>query len=59
MSVNTSKLVKNQKLTTEWREQNPGLISGKNSAKTLLDMIKLDREKSNITSKHGSKKKKI
>lgn len=30
-------------LTAEWREQNPGLISGENSAKALLERIKIEQ----------------
>jgi type I restriction enzyme S subunit len=32
-------------LTAEWREQNPDLISGENSAEALLERIKVEREK--------------
>ena len=32
-------------LTAEWREQNPDLISGENSAVALLAQIKADRKK--------------
>lgn len=32
-------------LTAEWREQYPGLISGRNSAQTLLERIQVEREK--------------
>ncbi|MEW8254057.1 MAG: restriction endonuclease subunit S [Candidatus Thiodiazotropha taylori] len=32
-------------LTTEWREQNPDLISGENSAEALLQRIKIERTK--------------
>lgn len=32
-------------LTAEWREQNPDLISGENSAESLLEKIKAEREK--------------
>jgi len=32
------------KLTEEWRKNNPELISGKNSAKALLEKIKAERE---------------
>jgi len=32
-------------LTAEWREQNPDLISGENSAEALLERIKTEREK--------------
>ena len=31
-------------LTAEWREQNPDLISGENSAEALLAKIKAERE---------------
>jgi type I restriction enzyme S subunit len=31
-------------LTAEWRNQNPDLITGKNSAKSLLNKIKLERK---------------
>ena len=31
-------------LTEEWRKENPELISGKNSAKALLERIKKERE---------------
>ena len=32
-------------LTADWREQNPDLISGENSAEALLAKIKAEREK--------------
>jgi len=32
-------------LTADWREQNPGLISGENSAEALLAKIKTERER--------------
>lgn len=41
-------------LTAEWRQQNPDLISGENSAKSLLERIKIERS----TSKTKSKTKK-
>jgi type I restriction enzyme S subunit len=42
-------------LTAEWREQNPDLISGENSAQTLLECIKA--EQANLKpKKKGSKK---
>ena len=39
------------KLTEEWRKNNPELISGKNSAKALLDRIKVEREALKSTKK--------
>ena len=41
-------------LTAEWREQNPDLISGDNSAKALLEKIKVERE--SVTPKKRSSK---
>jgi len=43
-------------LTAEWREQNPDLISGKNSAKALLDKIKSERENTPPTKRTRRKK---
>jgi type I restriction enzyme S subunit len=42
-------------LTAEWREQNPDLISGENSAKALLAKIKAERESIATTKKIGRK----
>jgi len=42
-------------LTKEWREQNPGLISGKNSAQALLVKIRAERE--TIKSAKGIRRK--
>lgn len=38
-------------LTKDWREQNPDLISGENSAAALLERIKAEREKLKVTGK--------
>ncbi len=43
-------------LTAEWREQNPNLISGKNSAEALLEKIKLEREAATPTKSVKRKK---
>lgn len=40
-------------LTAEWREANPELISGKNSAEALLERIKAERESAKPTTKRG------
>lgn len=42
-------------LTAEWREQNPDLISGENSAEALLAKIKAERESIAATKKIGRK----
>jgi len=44
-------------LTADWREQNPDLISGENSAEALLAKIKAERESIAITKKTGRKVK--
>jgi len=44
-------------LTAEWREQNPELISGENSAEALLAKIKAERESIAATKKTGRKVK--
>lgn len=38
-------------LTAEWREQNPDLISGANSAHALLERINVEREEAELTKK--------
>ncbi|WP_196160724.1 restriction endonuclease subunit S [Reinekea sp. G2M2-21] len=43
-------------LTADWREQNPDLISGENSAEALLQKIKLEREKLKPAKKAKTKK---
>ncbi len=43
-------------LTAEWREQNPDLISGENSAEALLERIKAEREKSKPVKRTGRKR---
>lgn len=45
-------------LTAEWREQNPDLISGENSAEALLERIKLEREKLKPKKKSKTRKAK-
>ncbi|ETR95784.1 restriction endonuclease subunit S [Acinetobacter lactucae] len=40
-------------LTAEWREANPELISGENSAEALLKRIKAERESAKPTTKRG------
>lgn len=40
-------------LTAEWREANPELISGENSAEALLDRIKTERELAKLATKRG------
>lgn len=40
-------------LTTEWREANPELISGKNSAEALLERIKAEHELAKSATKRG------
>ncbi|MEZ5478316.1 MAG: restriction endonuclease subunit S [Thiolinea sp.] len=45
-------------LTKEWREQNPDLISGENSAAALLERIKAEREKLKPTKKVQTRTKK-
>ncbi|MBE8233422.1 MAG: hypothetical protein HAW67_06760, partial [Endozoicomonadaceae bacterium] len=49
------------KLTSEWRAKNPSLITGKNSAKNLLEQIKLKHEERIKENKHkrASTKRKI
>lgn len=42
-------------LTAKWREQNPDLISGENSAEALLEKIKAEREKLKPTKKRKAK----
>jgi type I restriction enzyme S subunit len=42
-------------LTADWRAQNPGLISGDNSAEALLEKIKAERE-ANKSANKGKKK---
>ena len=42
-------------LTAKWREQNPELISGENSAEALLEKIKAEREKLKPTKKRKAK----
>lgn len=42
-------------LTAKWREQNPDLISGDNSAEALLAKIKVEREKLKPTKKRKAK----
>lgn len=42
-------------LTGKWREQNPELISGDNSAEALLEKIKAEREKLKPTKKRKAK----
>ncbi|WP_150140762.1 restriction endonuclease subunit S [Candidatus Enterovibrio escicola] len=42
-------------LTAKWREQNPDLISGDNSAEALLEKIKAEREKLKPTKKRKTK----
>ncbi|MFD3396180.1 restriction endonuclease subunit S [Alteromonas macleodii] len=42
-------------LTAKWREQNPELISGDNSAEALLEKIKNEREKLKPTKKRKAK----
>jgi type I restriction enzyme S subunit len=46
-------------LTTEWREQNPDLITGENSAEALLKSIQLERTTENTKSKTTLKVKKV
>ena len=43
-------------LTAGWREQNPDLISGENSAEALLEKIKAEREKLKPATKSRKKK---
>ena len=43
-------------LTAKWREQNPDLISGDNSAEALLAKIKAEREKLKPNKKTHTKK---
>lgn len=43
-------------LTAEWREANPELISGENSAEALLKRIKAERESAKPTTKRGRAK---
>ncbi|MEZ9127257.1 restriction endonuclease subunit S [Vibrio splendidus] len=43
-------------LTADWRAANPELITGKNSAKTLLEHIKAEREALALASKAAKKK---
>ena len=43
-------------LTADWREQNPDLISGDNSAEALLERIKAERAA--MVPKKGSRRKK-
>lgn len=43
-------------LTAKWREQNPDLISGENSAEALLEKIKAEREKLKSKKKTRTKK---
>jgi len=45
-------------LTADWRKQNPDLISGENSAQSLLDKIKIEREKLKPVKKKRTTKKK-
>jgi len=45
-------------LTAQWREDNPELISGENSAEALLARIKEEREKLAIANKRTNKTKK-
>jgi len=45
-------------LTADWRKQNPDLISGENSAQSLLDKIKIEREKLKPVKKKRTAKKK-
>ncbi|MTD11344.1 hypothetical protein GIX10_07875 [Acinetobacter sp. YIM 103518] len=40
-------------LTAEWREANPELISGENSAEALLERIKAERELAKLATKRG------
>lgn len=44
-------------LTAKWREQNPELISGDNSAEALLEKIKAEREKLKPKKKARARKK--
>jgi len=44
-------------LTAEWRQQNPDLISGENSAEALLEKIRVERESLQPAKK--SKRKKV
>lgn len=44
-------------LTADWREQNPDLISGENSAEALLEKIKSEREVLESTKKAVKRKK--
>lgn len=46
-------------LTADWREQNPDLISGDNSAKKLLEKIRAKKEKKKLVKKTRSKKAKV
>lgn len=46
-------------LTTQWRTENPDLISGDNSAETLLAKIKEERDKLVIKKKPRTTKKKV
>ncbi len=43
-------------LTAQWREQNPDLISGENSAQALLDKIKVEMERLKLVKKTRKKK---
>jgi len=45
-------------LTADWRKQNPDLISGENSAQSLMDKIKIEREKLKPVKKKRTAKKK-
>jgi len=45
-------------LPADWRKQNPDLISGENSAQSLLDKIKIEREKLKPVKKKRTAKKK-
>ncbi|MCG7655180.1 restriction endonuclease subunit S [Alteromonas sp. Cnat2-8] len=44
-------------LTAKWREQNPQLISGKNSAEALLERIKVERKAQKPLKKSSARKK--
>ncbi len=46
-------------LTADWREQNPDLIRGENSAEVMLQKIKAEREAMKPVKKSAVKKKKV
>lgn len=46
-------------LTADWREQNPELISGENSAESLLAKIKTEREAMTVSKGKAAKKKRV